>query len=183
MRRNHVVWMIAFFLLAILSPSANAEPSSNANIGFHWRIPYQAVSNDGNLKAGANGSSLLLTFGLDNTTTIGILSEHISFVDKTAAGAAAPGSYDVSALRITKDASDTFFVGLDLGTATSAATTATLGDVIGGARLLGSRGKINTFFNFEIMYRLLNPTASFVATGTTTNFGGGFVALSAGVTF
>ncbi len=149
-----------------------------ADTGIQLRVPYQGVTNDGALKGGASGSGVLLSFGLDAGTTVGLLSEMINFTDNNVAG-----TYNVNAIRISKDILDPLFVAVDLGSAANAVRQATLADVAFGAHLLGSKGKVNSYLNVEVLYRILNPGASFVAGGTATNYGGVSLVIGAGLSF
>ncbi len=168
----------------LLSLAVAALPSiANAEAGIELRVPYQAVTTDNKINGGASGTSVLLFFGLDAGTEVGLLSEHINFVDRTVAGATVIGSYDVTAIRISKSIIDPMFIAIDLGSATSATTQATLADVVFGGKLLASKGKLNSFLNLELSYRVLNPGVSMVATGTATNYSGLFLSLGAGISF
>lgn len=149
-----------------------------ADMGIMLRVPYQASSNDANLKGGATGSGVLFTFGLDNDTSIGLLTEQINVAE-----GAAIGSYNVNAVRMSKDVIPGFFVAVDLGNAVSTTKSANLADVVFGARLMGKKDKITSFFNVELNYRLMNPGATMIAGGAATNYSGLYLTLGAGLTF
>lgn len=163
--------VLVLALVIVLPAQAFAE------VGIQLGVPYQGVTQDANLKSGGSGSRVLLTFGLDGGTSVGILNEQINVMEGAVAG-----SYNVNAIRLSKDIGDQIFVAIDLGSASSATKQASLADIVFGARLMGSKGKISSFFNVEIDYRLMNPGASMIG-GAATNYGGIFLGLGAGLTF
>lgn len=153
---------------------------SFAEVGIQFKVPYQGTANDGDLKTGASGTSTLLTFDLDAGTTVGILNENINFTD-TGGAADVTGDYTVNAIRVTKAVVDPVYVGIDLGGA-SGDVKGTVGDVLGGVKLLSSKGKITSFLNVELLYRLMRVDAP-IAGGVADDFGGVFLSVGAGVTF
>lgn len=164
--------VLVLALVIVLPAQAFAE------VGIQLGVPYQGVTQDANLKSGGSGSRVLLTFGLDSGASVGILSEQINIMEGAVAG-----SYNVNAIRLSKDIiGDQFFVAIDLGSASSATKQASLADIVFGARLMGSKGKISSFFNVELDYRLMNPGASMIG-GAATNYSGIFLGLGAGLSF
>jgi len=179
MRKN----LLVVSLVALFVSFASA---SFAEVGFQFRVPYQGTANDSALKSGASGSSVLLTFDIDPSTTIGILSEQINFTEKVG-NADVAGKYNVNAIRVIKTVVDPIYIGIDLGSANfdgfAADPQASLADVLGGVKLLSSKGKVTSFLNFELAYRFLKAPASPSVANGNTDFGGAFVSLGAGVTF
>lgn len=150
-----------------------------ADVGIQLRVPYQGVTSNSNLASGASGSGVLLSFGLDSGTTVGILTEQINFSDNNVFG-----NYNVNAIRLSKDiAGEQLFLAVDLGAGQNAVRQGALADVVFGAHLMGKKEKITSFFNVELMYRVFNPGASMVAGGAATNYSGVFLNLGAGLTF
>lgn len=171
--RKHLLSLFVLGIAIILPAQAFAD------MGIQLRVPYQGTTNDGKLASGAGGSSVLLSFGLDSGTSVGILSEQISFSDNNVVG-----NYNVNAIRLSKDmVGDLFFVALDLGAGQNAVRQSTLADIVFGSRLTGKKDKITSFFDVELTYRIFNPGASMVAGGAATNYGGVFLNLGAGITF
>ena len=181
MRKNLlVVSLVALFV--------SFAAVSFAEVGIQFRVPYQGVTSNSDIKSGSSGTSVLLTFDIDPSTTVGILSEQINYTEKPAAGGAdVAGKYNVNAIRVSKAISEPVFVGIDLGTASFAgpvsAQQAPLADILGGVKFLSSKGKITSYLNVEVAYRLLTTSAAPTIAGGATNFGGAFVTLGAGLIF
>ncbi|MBM2838292.1 MAG: hypothetical protein HW415_917 [Deltaproteobacteria bacterium] len=181
MRKNLIVVSLVALFVSFAAVSF-------AEVGIQFRVPYQGLANKSDVKSGASGSSVLLTFDLDAGTTVGILTEQINYIEKPAAGGAdVAGRYNVNAIRITKAISEPVYVGIDLGTASfsgpASAQQASLADILGGVKLLSSKGKITSYLNVEVAYRLLTTSAAPTIGGGVTDFGGAFVSLGAGLTF
>lgn len=154
-----------------------------ADMGIMLRVPYQAVSQDSNLKGGASGTGVLFTFGLDNDTSVGLLTEQINVLE---GAASTPGSYNVNAIRLSKEnlvSGAPFFVAVDLGNAVSAAKSTSLADLVFGGRITGKKDKITSYLNVEMLYRFMNPGATMIAGGAATNYSGLYLTLGAGLTF
>lgn len=162
-----VVTMIAVFV--------SFTALAYAEVGFQFRIPFQVVQKKQLKDVG--GQASLLTFDLDAGTNVGILNEHIDFTDNGGAAPAA-GTYDFTALRITKSLVDPVYLGLDLGTANCGAVNKNVADVFGGVKLLASKGKINSFLNVELLYRFMKVTV-----GNVTDFSGVMLNVGAGINF
>lgn len=174
MRKNLIVVSLVALFVSFAAVSF-------AEVGIQFRVPYQGMANKSELKSGSTGSSVLLTFDIDAGTTVGILTEQINFTEKIGAADTA-GKYTVNAIRVSKAVSEPVYVGLDLGTANFAATQAPLADILGGVKLMASKGKITSYLSVEVAYRLLTAPAAPNA-GGVTDFGGTFVTLGAGLTF
>ncbi len=174
------------FIVSLIALFVSFAAVSFAEVGFQFRVPYQGTTNDSNVKSGASGSSVLLTFDIDPSTTVGILSEQINFTEKSGSTDLA-GRYNVNAIRVTKAVADPIYIGIDLGSANFSGVAnspqATLADVLGGVKLLSSKGKVTSFLNFELAYRFLKPSAAPSVSGGATDFGGTFVSLGAGINF
>ncbi len=150
-----------------------------ADAGIELRVPYQGLTNASSLAGGASGSGVLLFFGLDAGTTVGLLTEQVNFTDNSVIG-----TYMVNAIRFSKDViSDRFFFALDIGSGQNAVKQGTLADVAFGWKYLGKKDQITSFINVELVYRLFSPGASMVAKGITTDYGGVFLNLGAGLSF
>lgn len=179
MRKNLIVVSLVALFVSFAAVSF-------AEVGFQFRVPYQGTTNVSDVKSGASGSSVLLTFDIDPSTTVGILSEQINFTEKVGAADVA-GRYNVNAIRIIKTVVDPIYLGIDLGTANFsgafAAPQANVADVLGGVKLLSSKGKVTSFLNFELAYRFLKASAAPSAAAGATDFGGAFVSLGTGITF
>lgn len=179
MRKNLYVGSLVALFVSLASVSF-------AEVGVQFRVPYQATANEGNVKTGGSGSSVMLTFDIDSTTTVGILNEQINF-SESVAGANVTGRYNVNALRVAKLVSDPIYVGVNLGSANFTGAggltpQTTLADVFGGLKLMSSKGKVTSSLNFEVTYRFLKAATAANA-GGATDFGGTLVSLGAGVTF
>lgn len=181
MRKN----LLVVSLVALFVSFASA---SFAEVGVQFRVPYQGTANDSSVKSGASGSSVLITFDIDAGTTVGILTEQINYTEKVGAADIA-NRYNVNAIRVTKAISEPVYVGIGLGSANFAAAgagtaqQAPLADIVGGVKLLSSKGKITSFLNVELAYRLLRTAATPSSAAGVTDFGGTFVSLGAGVNF
>lgn len=181
MRKNLlVVSLVALFV--------SFAAVSFAEVGIQFRVPYQGVTSNSDVKSGASGSSVLLTFDIDPSTTVGLLSEQINYTEKPKAGGAdVADKYTVNAIRVSKAISEPVYVGIDLGTASFggvvSAQQAPLADILGGVKLLSSKGKITSYLSVEVAYRLLTTSVAPTIAGGSTNFGGAFVSLGAGLTF
>ena len=177
MRKNLIVVSLVALFVSFAAVSF-------AEVGIQFRVPYQGVTSNSDIKSGSSGTSVLLTFDIDPSTTVGILSEQINYTEKPAAGGAdVAGKYNVNAIRVSKAISEPVYVGIDLGTANFAATQAPLADILGGVKFLSSKGKITSYLNVEVAYRLLTTSAAPTIAGGATNFGGAFVTLGAGIIF
>lgn len=171
--RKHLLSLFVLGIAIILPAQAFAD------VGIQLRVPYQGTTNDAKLAGGASGSGVLLSFGLDSGTAVGILSEQVNFSDNNVFG-----TYTVNAIRMSKDMiGDQFFIALDLGSGQNAVRQSSLADIVFGSRLMGKKDKITSFFNIELMYRIFNPGASMVAGGAATNYGGVLLNLGAGLSF
>lgn len=173
-------------IIAMFFSFTSAAFAAENTIGFQFRIPFQATAdkNVGNV----NGQSTLLTFFLDQETEIGILSETVNLKDKSAAPSVT--DYEVTALRVSKNILASgpapVYVGMDLGNINVSNNGATVGastmaDVFGGVKLLMSKGKVASFLDVELGYRIAKPAL----TGTTliSSMGGTMLNLSAGLNF
>ena len=175
-------------IIALFSFTSTAFSAENT-LGFQFRIPFQATAdkNVGNV----NGQSTLLTFFLDQETEVGVLNEVINLRDKTPGGAGPVASYDVTALRISKNVIISgpapVYVGMDVGniSVTSAAGVtlgaSTMADLFGGVRLLTSKGKVSSFLGIELGYRIAKPALP--AATVISSLGGTMLNLSVGLNF
>jgi hypothetical protein len=158
--------------------------AADSTLGFQFRVPF-TVTTDANIK-NSSANSILLSFFVDQDTEIGILSEHYAFTDTTG-GLAVAASYDVNALRVSKNlaiAPIPVYVGLDLGQMSILVGTVPgatpMADLFGGVKLLSSKGKVTSFLGVEVAYRMAR--AELAGTGIR-NYGGVGLNLSAGVNF
>lgn len=174
MRKNLIVVSLVALFVSFAAVSF-------AEVGIQFRVPYQGFANKSEVKSGSTGTSLLLTFDIDPGTTVGILTEQINFTEKIGAADTA-GKYNVNAIRVSKAVSEPVYIGIDLGTANFATQQAPLADILGGVKLLSSKGKVTSYLNVEVAYRLLT-TAAAPNAGGVTDFGGAFVSLGTGLTF
>jgi len=162
-----------------------------AEVGIQLRVPYQGSTSDGKLASGASGTGVLIFFALDSTTSVGLLSEQISFTEKNIGSTAdLTSNYNVNAIRISKNITDPtasgidqYFAAVDIGNGQNAVANAPLADIVLGVHMMGTKGKMTSFFGGELMYRLFNPGKTMVAGGGATNYGGVGLCISAGFAF
>ncbi|MBI5178592.1 MAG: hypothetical protein HZA04_04975 [Nitrospinae bacterium] len=156
-----------------------------ADVGIQLRVPYQASANDTKVGS-AMGSGILISFDLDANTSVGLLSEQVSFTEKPAAAGAVDvnSTYMVNAIRLSKFVNELYYAAVDLGSGTNAVAQAPLADIVFGTHITGTKGgKMTSFFAGELMYRMFNPGKTMVAGGSATNYGGVVLAISAGLSF
>ncbi|MEQ1533398.1 MAG: hypothetical protein HOO97_09865 [Sideroxydans sp.] len=165
-------------LVSMLAATSMMATEAMAEVGFQFRIPFQVTKSAAFSKS--TGTATLLTFDVDAGTTVGILNENIAFTDTTGGGAV-PATLSFNGLRVQKNLMDVVNVGMDFGNVTSSVTgSGNAADIFGGAKLLSSKGgKIGSYLNAELLYRVAKTTGA----GGETNFGGVQLSLAAGVNF
>lgn len=178
--------------LSLLAMSSAVATDAMAEVGFQFRVPFQVTSAAG--FTNVTGTSTLLTFDVDASTTVGVLNENLSYMD-TKGGLAAAGTTTVSALRMQKNITDVVNVGLDFGhinhstaasvapatVAAAAAGSGQMADVFGGAKLASSKGgKVSSYMNAELLYRFAKTN---IAAANENNLGGVQLSIAAGVNF
>lgn len=172
-------------IISLLAVSSFIAAEAMAEVGFQFRVPFQISGAPG--VSNSAGSGFLLTFDIDQTTTVGVLTERTTYSDQKSAGAApiAPTvgySYSITAVRMQKDLTEMVRAGMDMGnitqTSNAGAVTGngTVADVFANAKLITSKGsKVSSFMCVEMLYRIAK-----VNSNAETDMGGTQISLSAG---
>lgn len=172
MRKNLIVVSLVALFVSFAAVSF-------AEVGFQFRVPFQATANKSDLKD-VSGISTLLTFDIDPGTTVGVLNEQEAFTDGSTAGL--KGTFNVTAVRFSKKVAEPIYVGLDLGNISGSVVGKPMADVFGGVNLLSSKGKVVSYLNVELLYRFAKTTST-LAGSTLDDFGGTQLSFGAGINF
>jgi len=188
--QKKLTYATSILSLLAIGYSQQGAAAEQLGVGIQFRESFQAT-HQAPINGGTSGTGVLLSFALDNTTQVGYLAETFNTKEATTTvGTSIASSWNVSAIRIAKSVAvdNPLYLALDMGTATgtSATSSAAVADIVFGGKWTGSvSSKANSYFNAEVLYRNLNPGASFASgtTGTGSNYSGVIVVFGAGIAF
>lgn len=178
--------MKKFLVVCLVGGVLAFASTAMAEVGMQFGVPYMATASGSGIDSGGSGSSVMITFDVDPTVTIGVLHEQVAMTEKV--GAASQSlNYSLTGLRLNKTILENYYVGIGLGSANirnnaAATSNAPVGDVVLGTKIYPTRNKISTFVSGEVGYRFMQVAAAPNA-GGQSDLSGVRVAIAVGVTF
>lgn len=171
-------------LASLFAASATFATAAMADVHFEFSLPF--TLNNPNGVSGLTGVATALSLDVDSSTALGIYAEQMNYSDTINAAAGTASSYNIQAFHFTKSINDTVNVGLNLGNLTqtvAANFTGTVADVYGTARLLSTKGKINSYLDTGMKFRMAKTNAAGTAGTAANNLGGLQFTIGAGLNF
>jgi len=165
-------------LASLFVASTVVSTSAIADIHFGFALPFNVTKISGT--SGMTGIATSLMVDVDSGTALGLYGEEATF---TGTGG---DNLSIAAFRIQKSVTDTVNVGLNMGTidivgadgTAAAPNTGNVADIFGNAKLLSTKGKINSYLSAELKYRIARTGHA-----TLNKFGGVQFGLGAGLNF